>query len=127
MEQYGNDQYNMERVLRENISTNEYLRRTAQPMDTMKAVTDEVFTVVDHVEPWMSGNLRGPSTAFCLLYRLFEIKPTVEEIAGAIKSRDSPYIRAVRPTRLSAPQRPLPLLAGPLSLLAASACRGHSR
>jgi pre-mRNA-splicing factor 38B len=66
MEQYGNDQFNMERVLRENISTNEYMRRTARPMETMKAITDEIWNVVDHVEPWMSGNLRGPSTAFCL-------------------------------------------------------------
>lgn len=96
MEQYGNEHFNMERVLRENISDNEYMRRTARPMATMKEVTDEVYSVVDHVEPWMSGNLRGPSTAFCLLYRLFELKPTVKEIQDALGSRDSPFIRAVR-------------------------------
>lgn len=103
MEQYGNEHFNMERVLRENISDNEYMRRTARPMATMKEVTDEVYSVVDHVEPWMSGNLRGPSTAFCLLYRLFELKPTVKEIQDALGSRDSPFIRAVRARLLYTP------------------------
>lgn len=28
---------------------------------------------VDNVEPWMSGNARGPSTAFNLLYRLCQV------------------------------------------------------
>lgn len=35
-------------------------------------IIDEIYNGVDHVEPWMSGNVRGASTAFCLLHRLFE-------------------------------------------------------
>lgn len=50
---------------------------------------------VDYVEPWLAGNARGPSTAFCLLYRLFELKPTEEEVQATITHEDSPYIRAV--------------------------------
>jgi pre-mRNA-splicing factor 38B len=49
------------------------------------------------VEPWLAGNARGPSTAFCLLYRLFELKPTEEEVQQTISHEDSAYIRAVRP------------------------------
>lgn len=30
---------------------------------------------VQDVEPWMSGNARGPSTAFTLLYRLCQVRP----------------------------------------------------
>lgn len=50
---------------------------------------------VDHVEPWLSGNARGPSSAFCLIYRLGELKPSPPEIREMIDHHDSPYIRAV--------------------------------
>lgn len=60
----------------------------------------EVFTPgslqVHNVEPWMSGNARGPSTAFCCLWKMFKMKPSPREIRSAIDHRDSPYIRAVR-------------------------------
>lgn len=47
------------------------------------------------MEPWLAGNARGPSTAFCLLYRLFELKPSEEEVQATINHEDSVYIRAV--------------------------------
>lgn len=96
MEQYGNEHYNVERVLRENINGHEYMRRTAREMSTWDEVVEEIYRTVDHVEPWMSGNVRGPSTAFCLLYRLFEIKLTEDQVVETITCKDSPYIRAVR-------------------------------
>ena len=51
---------------------------------------------VTHVEPWMSGNARGPSTAFCCLNRLFELQPTPRQVRQLLQHPDSPYIRAVR-------------------------------
>lgn len=50
---------------------------------------------VDNVEPWMSGNARGPTTAFNLLYRLCQLRPTHGEIRMMLDHKDSPYIRAV--------------------------------
>ncbi|GFH15852.1 uncharacterized protein HaLaN_12160, partial [Haematococcus lacustris] len=44
----------------------------------------------------MSGNARGPSTAFCLLYRLFSLGLSVGEVRQLVDHKDSPYIRAVR-------------------------------
>lgn len=102
MEQYGNEHYNVERVLRENINGHEYMRRTAREMSTWDEVVEEIYRTVDHVEPWMSGNVRGPSTAFCLLYRLFEIKLTEDQVVDTITCKDSPYIRAVRSTMFCA-------------------------
>lgn len=99
MEQYGNDNFNVERVLRENINGHEYMRRTARELATWDAVIDEIFNTVDQVEPWMSGNVRGPSTAFCLLYRLFELKITEDQVHETISCKDSAYIRAVRKSR----------------------------
>jgi hypothetical protein len=37
---------------------------------------------VENVEPWMSGNARGPSTAFNLLYRLCEVCGWLAEVGG---------------------------------------------
>ena len=44
----------------------------------------------------MSGNARGPSTAFCLMFRLCQLKPTPAQIRMMLDHKDSPYIRAVR-------------------------------
>lgn len=96
MEQYGNEHYNVERVLRENINGHEYMRKRARALETWEEVIDEVYRTVDNVEPWMTGSIRGPSSAFCLLYRLFELKLTEEQVQETITSKDSVYIRAVR-------------------------------
>ncbi|XP_020572314.1 pre-mRNA splicing factor SR-like 1 isoform X2 [Phalaenopsis equestris] len=43
----------------------------------------------------MTGNCRGPSSAFCLLYKFFTMKLTVKQMHGLLKHPDSPYIRAI--------------------------------
>ncbi|CAL5050794.1 unnamed protein product [Urochloa decumbens] len=43
----------------------------------------------------MTGNCRGPSSAFCLLYKFFTMKLTVNQMHGLLKHPDSPYIRAI--------------------------------
>ena len=70
MEQYGNTTtYNMESVLRKNIVDSEYYRDTCMKLNSWEEVVDEIYYNVHDVEPWMSGNARGASTAYCLLYR----------------------------------------------------------
>ena len=70
MEQYGSTAtYNMESVLRKNIVDSEYFRDTCMKLGSWEEVVDEIFYSVHDVEPWMSGNARGASTAYCLLYR----------------------------------------------------------
>lgn len=84
----------LERVLSMNILSSDYFKEIHQ-LKTYHEVVDEIYNQVDHVEPWMTGNCRGPSTAFCLLYKLFTLKLTVKQMHGLLKHRDSPYIRAV--------------------------------
>eukprot|EP00955_Chlamydomonas_euryale_P036190 350372-Chlamydomonas_euryale.AAC.3 len=97
MEQYGNTTtFNVENVLRQNILSSQYFERRCQSLVTWEQVVDEIYETVDHVEPWMSGNARGPSSAFCLLHRLFQLKLDANQIKGTLDHRDSPYIRAVR-------------------------------
>jgi len=70
MEQYGNTTtYNVESVLRKNIVDSEYYRDTCLKLTTWEELVDEIYYSVHDVEPWMSGNARGASTAFCLLFR----------------------------------------------------------
>ena len=45
----------------------------------------------------MSGNARGASSAFCLLLRMGQLKPTDEEVQKLLDHSDSPFIRAVGP------------------------------
>lgn len=84
----------MEKVLRMNILSSDYFKELYR-LKTYHEVIDEIYTCVEHVEPWMTGNCRGPSTAFCLLYKFFTMKLTVKQMHGLLKHPDSPYIRAV--------------------------------
>lgn len=83
-----------------NILSSEYFKELYR-LKTYHEVIDEIYTCVEHVEPWMTGNCRGPSTAFCLLYKFFTMKLTVKQMHGLLKHPDSPYIRAVSSCALS--------------------------
>ncbi|KAL3156476.1 hypothetical protein ABBQ38_000781 [Trebouxia sp. C0009 RCD-2024] len=96
MEQHGNNTtYNVETVLRKNIVDSEYWRNTCAKLQTWEEIVDQIFYDVTHVEPWMSGNARGASSAFGLLYRLCQIQPSEEQVEALLTHEDSPYIRAV--------------------------------
>jgi pre-mRNA-splicing factor 38B len=96
MEQHGNTTtFNIENVLFQNIQRSLYYKETAELLETADHVIDESYDNVDHIEPWMSGNARGPSTAFCLVYRLGLLKPSIKSVKDMLDHKDSPYIRAV--------------------------------
>jgi len=96
MEQYGSSvSFNLESVLHQNIKNADYYRNNCIPLKTWSEVVDAIYEEVDYVEPWLAGNARGPSTAFCLLHQLFTLKPTEDEIHETITHQDSVYIRAV--------------------------------
>ncbi|KAL0021675.1 hypothetical protein WJX77_010314 [Trebouxia sp. C0004] len=96
MEQHGNrSTYNIETVLRKNIVDSEYWRNTCAKLQTWEEVVDQIFYDVIHVEPWMSGNARGASSAFGLLYRLFQLQPSEQQVDALLTHEDSPYIRAI--------------------------------
>ncbi|KAL6537698.1 suppressor of rad53 null lethality [Orobanche hederae] len=84
----------LEKVLCMNILSSDYFRDLLK-FKTYHEVIDEIYKTVTHVEPWMTGNCRGPSTAFCLLYKFFTMKLTVKQMHGLLKHPDSPYIRAI--------------------------------
>ena len=96
MEIYGNaTTFNIENVLRQNILGCDYYRNDCGRLESWRDVVDEICAAVEHVEPWMGGNARGPSTAFCLLHRLLALRLSVEEIAATLSCPDSPFVRAI--------------------------------
>ncbi|KAL8472379.1 hypothetical protein ACS0TY_029549 [Phlomoides rotata] len=84
----------LEKVLSVNIVSSDYFRDLLR-LKTYHEVIDEIYVTITHVEPWMTGNCRGPSTAFCLLYKFFLMKLTVKQMHGLLNHPDSPYIRAI--------------------------------
>ncbi|THG05980.1 hypothetical protein TEA_000238 [Camellia sinensis var. sinensis] len=84
----------LEKVLCMNILSSDYFKELYR-LKTYHEVIDEIYNQVDHVEPWMTGNCRGPSTSFCLLYKFFTMKLTVKQMHGLLKHQDSPYIRFI--------------------------------
>lgn len=77
-----------------NIVNSDYFKELYR-IKTYEEVVDEIYEHVDHVEPWMTGNCRGPSTAFCLLYKLFTLNLDGKQVRGLLDHEDSPYIRAI--------------------------------
>jgi pre-mRNA-splicing factor 38B len=87
--------FNLEIVLLQNIQNSEYYNRRIRGQCSFEETVDEIYTAVQHVEPWMSGNARGPSTAFCLLFHLFTLDLNSVQIKILLDNKDSPYIRAI--------------------------------
>ncbi|KAL7529202.1 hypothetical protein ACHAXR_002845, partial [Thalassiosira sp. AJA248-18] len=58
-------------------------------------VVDEIYYEVKHMEPWTAGAHKSPSTAFCLLLRLFTLRCTEKQMRLMLDHVDSPYIRCV--------------------------------
>ena len=85
----------MEGVLRQNVLQSDYYSQLHQL--EFYDLVDEIYNVVEHVEPWMSGNARGASTAFCILYRFFAMKLNSRQVQPLLDHGDSQYIRAVSP------------------------------
>jgi hypothetical protein len=43
-------------------------------------VVEEIKAKVDHLQPFMLGKSNLPSTGYCLLYKLFTMKITVQQL-----------------------------------------------
>eukprot|EP00753_Platysulcus_tardus_P016089 PLAT5403.1.p1 GENE.PLAT5403.1~~PLAT5403.1.p1 ORF type:complete len:373 (+),score=185.14 PLAT5403.1:150-1268(+) len=86
--------FNMNTLLAQRIITSDYFRSLAG-VDTFPQIVDEIYSRVEHVEPWSPGTARIPSTAFCLLYKLCVMRATKKQMRVLLTHADSPYIRAI--------------------------------
>lgn len=55
----------------------------------------EIIKEVHHLEPWAEGCARLPSSAYCILLKLFLIRLTETEVYNMIGYRGNPYVRGM--------------------------------
>ncbi|CAM9379861.1 unnamed protein product [Scytosiphon promiscuus] len=92
---HGNDRtFNLNTLLAQTILASEYFKSLAA-ITTYLEVVDEIYSYCDHVAPWAPGTSRVPSSAFCLLMKLFVMKLTRAQMNEILMHEDSPFIRAI--------------------------------
>ncbi|KAG1174080.1 hypothetical protein G6F70_005465 [Rhizopus microsporus] len=89
LETWGNETtMNMNAIIYQNILSSPYFRSLYEKK-TFHEIVDEIYNEA----PFIKGN--QPSTAFCLLFKLWTIRLTIRQIENLVEHGDSPYIRAI--------------------------------
>ena len=92
---YGNtSNFNINVLLYNNIMESKYFHALYQ-LTTYHEVLHEICSNVVHVEPWQTGTTRIPSTAFCLLLKLFLMKLTQKQMNGMLDYKNNVFVRAI--------------------------------
>ncbi|CAI5451016.1 unnamed protein product [Caenorhabditis angaria] len=104
---------NLNTLVLENIRESYYYKNNLVEMDTFQELIEQIFYQVKHLEPWekgtrrlqgmtgMCGGVRGVgaggvvSSAYCILYRLFNLKITKKQLISMLNSKQSVYIRGI--------------------------------
>eukprot|EP00581_Thalassiosira_minuscula_P011071 CAMPEP_0183716358 /NCGR_PEP_ID=MMETSP0737-20130205/10312_1 /TAXON_ID=385413 /ORGANISM="Thalassiosira miniscula, Strain CCMP1093" /LENGTH=539 /DNA_ID=CAMNT_0025945625 /DNA_START=46 /DNA_END=1665 /DNA_ORIENTATION=+ len=89
------DTFNIHPMLLQNISKSPYFQKCCEKLTDWNMVVDEIYYEVKHMEPWTAGAHKSPSTAFCLLLRLFTLRCTEKQMTLMLEHVDSPYIRCI--------------------------------
>mmetsp|Transcript_9431 Transcript_9431/g.20067 ORF Transcript_9431/g.20067 Transcript_9431/m.20067 type:complete len:523 (-) Transcript_9431:244-1812(-) len=89
------DTFNIHPMLLQNIAKSPYFQKCCEKLTDWNTLVDEIYYEVKHMEPWTAGAGKVPSTAFCLLLRLFTLRCTEKQMALMLDHVDSPYIRCI--------------------------------
>lgn len=86
--------YNVQQLLAENILSSDYFKSLYR-YKRYHEVIDEIVKHCKSLEPRITGLLRKPSTAFCILYKFFTMVLTVKQVKGLIDNSESPFARGI--------------------------------
>ncbi|TPX46645.1 hypothetical protein SeMB42_g02332 [Synchytrium endobioticum] len=93
LETIGNETtMNLNTMLHSNILASNYFKNLYD-YKTWSEVMSEIKNEVTSLEPFLKGTI--PSTAFCVLYKLWTLRLTVKQLQNMITSTTSPYARAI--------------------------------
>lgn len=93
---WGNEEtMNLNPILYQNIITSRYFKTDLEQVTTFHAIVDEIYNNVTYLEPFMPNGGTKPSTAFCLLFKLFAMKVTENQMYSLLNHKDSPYISSL--------------------------------
>jgi len=82
-------------ILYSNITESLYFTEDCALLETFEDIVDEIYSRVDHLEPFVQVPQNAPSSAFCLLYTLFCKRLTERQLDKLVTHPDSIYIRAI--------------------------------
>eukprot|EP00281_Chroomonas_sp_CCMP1168_P027418 CAMPEP_0206237278 /NCGR_PEP_ID=MMETSP0047_2-20121206/14180_1 /ASSEMBLY_ACC=CAM_ASM_000192 /TAXON_ID=195065 /ORGANISM="Chroomonas mesostigmatica_cf, Strain CCMP1168" /LENGTH=394 /DNA_ID=CAMNT_0053661703 /DNA_START=306 /DNA_END=1485 /DNA_ORIENTATION=- len=91
--QVCNASYNLNPILRTQILDSDYFKSLVA-LTTFDDVVDEVYSKVTYATPFIPST-RSPSSCFCLLYKIFTMQPTYQQVRALLHHADSPYIKIV--------------------------------
>eukprot|EP01066_Platyproteum_vivax_P011191 Platyproteum_vivax@DN5076_c0_g1_i1.p1 len=87
------ESFNLNPLLKQAIIKSDYFR-SLFAMKAIYQVTDELQQFCQHAEPYTTGsNSRTPSTLYCCLFKMFQLKVTVSTMSSLLENFESPYIR----------------------------------
>ncbi|KAH8053140.1 hypothetical protein JL722_9806 [Aureococcus anophagefferens] len=93
---HGNQEtFNLNPLLANCILNHEYSRVLWEMGPSFDKLVAEARTKVTHVEPWQRGTSRTPSTAFCIVMRLFQLNLHEGHVRALLDQRDAPWVRCV--------------------------------
>ena len=86
--------FNLHQMLYEKTFESEYFKALFI-FKTFEKVVDVIYEKVSYVEPWAATEVRSPSSAYCLLLKLFHLRLTEPQVRALLDHGDSTYIRAL--------------------------------
>ena len=86
--------FNLHQMLYEKTFESEYFKALFI-FKTFDKVVDVIYEKVTYVEPWAATEVRSPSSAYCLLLKLFHLRLTEPQVRALLDHGDSTYIRAL--------------------------------
>ncbi|KAF0988885.1 hypothetical protein HZS_997 [Henneguya salminicola] len=81
---------NLNNIVLTNVQASPYFRVELAQHNCVEELIDQIYYKVRGV-----GAGGVVSSAFCILYKLFTIKPTKSQLKLFLNHRDSPYIRGI--------------------------------
>lgn len=86
--------YNMNASLANCIKQSQYYNQLL-PMTSYDALVDEMVRSLNHLEPYIPGRRGLPSTAFSILFRMFVLQLTYNQVNALLYSKKGAKIRAM--------------------------------
>jgi len=86
--------FNIHQMLYEKTFESEYFKAMFI-FKTFEKVVDVIYEKVTYVEPWAATEVRSPSSAYCLLMKLFHLRLTETQVRALLDHGDSTMIRAL--------------------------------
>ncbi|BFU23471.1 hypothetical protein EHI8A_146470 [Entamoeba histolytica HM-1:IMSS-B] len=85
---------NIDSILFTNITHSDYMFKTLGSIHSISDLIDIIINDVHYISPYIQKSSSSPSTAFCVLLRLFQLNPTPDDIR-MMSTHSNKYVRCI--------------------------------